>query len=384
MRKISEKSSKPKGIISKRQSLRKFQLVSGLVAFVIVAAGAGAVSVLSQRSADTRSAASGEPVACNAPCRFEEDCKKFNSNYTCYLGPITGDEPIGGVRGVCRNALALEDATCYQSEYENQVPLGWVDTVAGPVIYGWAADPDTINQSIYVKFYLDDTADSENATYLGEVLANSARPDVNTHLGITDSNVKHGYQFTVPNDFLDGKEHKIFAYGVDTSGAESDNAVLEPTAGKVGTLASIGTITPTVLCSKGSGNTATFTWPHNPIVEKYVLRIDQENSCKNPDGTAAANGWFCGDEQGFKNDTGDQWIVVDAASYCKSGTCTMLRTVAPVVRYSSASIQWMLKGDSTAADKAKMGFSGSFTCAAKESKTQTAPKTPVLRSFEVR
>lgn len=119
-----------------------------------------------------------------------------------------------------------------------------------------------------------------------------------------------------------------------------------------------GQITPIVACTGSTGSEGTFTWTHDASVEKYILRIDKENSCPgNP------IGWFCGTNEGFPNNTGDQYYLLNATDVCSNGSCSVVKTLVPNALYKSASIQWVQPGGSTDANGDRMGVSPAFTCA---------------------
>jgi hypothetical protein len=62
---------------------------------------------------------------------------------------------------------------------------------------GWAYDPDRSSESIWVHFYGRHQED-ESYRYLGALLANSARPDVNRAYGITGN---HGWSVQIPESW---------------------------------------------------------------------------------------------------------------------------------------------------------------------------------------
>ncbi len=92
-------------------------------------------------------------------------------------------------------------------------PLGWLDSVdpSNWKVKGWSYDPDNSSASNTVHIYIDGPAGT--GTFAGQVNADKPRSDVNNAYGISGD---HGFEFTIPNQYLDGKQHKIYAYGIDT------------------------------------------------------------------------------------------------------------------------------------------------------------------------
>jgi hypothetical protein len=82
------------------------------------------------------------------------------------------------------------------------------------VAHGWAFDPDQPKTSIQVHFYAGGEAGREGAL-AGYTKADSPRPDVNNHFGISGS---HGFRWRIPQEF---QGLKIFGYAIDTSGGRN-------------------------------------------------------------------------------------------------------------------------------------------------------------------
>lgn len=94
----------------------------------------------------------------------------------------------------------------------NQAPIGYLDAANCSIIGGWAFDPDSSSNSIYVDLYMDGTGP---ANYIQRVYANGVRGDVNAAYQISGN---HGFGLYMPSNTYGS--HNLYAYGVDlTSGA---------------------------------------------------------------------------------------------------------------------------------------------------------------------
>ncbi len=94
---------------------------------------------------------------------------------------------------------------------KNLPTTGWVDGITSDgVITGWALDPDHLDLPIDVHIYFD-TGAKKGATPLS-VRTDVQRDDVNTNLKATG---KHGFNFKIPDNYRDSKNHFIYAYGID-------------------------------------------------------------------------------------------------------------------------------------------------------------------------
>lgn len=95
----------------------------------------------------------------------------------------------------------------------NNPPTGWLDADTGGQVRGWALDPDSPGAPIDVHFYVDGPAGI--GPHEGIVAANLPRADVNQALRVPGD---HGFAWLLPQKFRDGYYHKVYAYGIDSSG----------------------------------------------------------------------------------------------------------------------------------------------------------------------
>jgi hypothetical protein len=134
-----------------------------------------------------------------------------------------------------------------------QIPIGYLNSVsAGGVAYGWALDPDAAAEPVAVHFYATATDRPKPQVYLGQVVADEPRPDVNQVTGYPGD---HGFAFRLPERFFDGTPRLLQVFGIDpqnqrnprlrgsglefrlTSGAApADEPAAPPSAGPVGKL----------------------------------------------------------------------------------------------------------------------------------------------------
>ena len=100
----------------------------------------------------------------------------------------------------------------YTPGVTNTVTNGYLDGIQGDKLFGWTYDPDAPSAPIAVHFYIDGSAGI--GTFAGATATDVLRSDVNQALGITGN---HGFAFTIPPQYQDGKTHQIYAYGIDTT-----------------------------------------------------------------------------------------------------------------------------------------------------------------------
>ncbi|MDO8729049.1 MAG: fibronectin type III domain-containing protein [bacterium] len=95
-------------------------------------------------------------------------------------------------------------------------PTGYLDGIdTSGNANGWTLDPDAPSQSIDVHFYIDGTA---SANFAGYTKADILRQDVNDVLKVTGN---HGFDFSIPSKYRDGKQHTLYTFAIDTSGGSN-------------------------------------------------------------------------------------------------------------------------------------------------------------------
>ena len=93
-------------------------------------------------------------------------------------------------------------------------PTGWHDSIdSDGVSLGWSVDPDIPAQPVIIHFYVDGPAGV--GTYIGDILADVPRPDVNQQTGYPGN---HGFRYVIPPQYRDGQNHTLYAYGLDVNG----------------------------------------------------------------------------------------------------------------------------------------------------------------------
>jgi Bacterial Ig domain/Galactose oxidase, central domain len=100
------------------------------------------------------------------------------------------------------------------STSSGRTPVGYLDGIdANGIASGWTYDPDASSQNNTVQIYADGPAGS--GTLIGALTATAPRLDVNSALGISGD---HGFTFSIPANLKDGKQHQLYAYGIDLTG----------------------------------------------------------------------------------------------------------------------------------------------------------------------
>lgn len=93
-------------------------------------------------------------------------------------------------------------------------PIGKLEAIdADGVATGWTLDPNAPHTHLGVHFYLDGPAGQ--GEFIGGVGTGMPRPDVNRSTGYSGD---PGFRFAIPPEHLDGSDHELYAYGLDTEG----------------------------------------------------------------------------------------------------------------------------------------------------------------------
>lgn len=97
----------------------------------------------------------------------------------------------------------------------NRPPIGWLDEVSPDgVAWGWTLDPDAPARAIDVHFYV--LRRGGRIEFAGAARADRPRPDVNR---VTGHPGDHGFEWTLPPRFRDGRTTHLLAYGLDPAGS---------------------------------------------------------------------------------------------------------------------------------------------------------------------
>jgi hypothetical protein len=102
----------------------------------------------------------------------------------------------------------------------DKAPSGEVDQADCNVVRGWAQDPDTPADAIDVHLYFDSVPGDPNPATI-VIHADQDRPDLCTTLG----SCNHGFETAIPRSLLDGAQHTVHAYGINSK-ASGSNAEL--------------------------------------------------------------------------------------------------------------------------------------------------------------
>lgn len=97
---------------------------------------------------------------------------------------------------------------------EAKSPVGFVDAIDCDHISGWVVDEDKIDEATSVAIYSDKESETDGGLFWGWFLAGNYRSD------LPFSNKNHGFNFKLPDGLKNGREHKVWVYGIDRSGDE--------------------------------------------------------------------------------------------------------------------------------------------------------------------
>lgn len=99
--------------------------------------------------------------------------------------------------------------------------IGALDKFEEEQAFGWVIDPDDEAAPTSVHLYMDGPAGT--GTYIGQVLANQPRPDLNDW-GFEGN---HGFVFSLPSSVKDGQLREFWTHGIDLS--NGPNFLVDPT-----------------------------------------------------------------------------------------------------------------------------------------------------------
>lgn len=103
---------------------------------------------------------------------------------------------------------------------DNKKPIGHVDYIKDPFIFGWGLDPDHTDKLVALHFYFDGPAGVSSKMRDGTT--GHSRSDINA-LGYSGH---HGYAVEIPHDLRDGQTHTVYVYAIDMDDALGQSNVL--------------------------------------------------------------------------------------------------------------------------------------------------------------
>ncbi len=136
----------------------------------------------------------------------------LTSNATYYIRCINGSQSATAQRTITVGSPGTPTPTPPPS---NNPPFGSLDGAnsgGDGQVGGWAIDPEAGIYPIRVHLYFDGPAGAGNGIDIGPV--GNYRPDL---VGF-GYGAYHGFSYTIPEQYRDGNQHSVYAYGIDSSG----------------------------------------------------------------------------------------------------------------------------------------------------------------------
>ena len=164
-------------------------------------------------------------------------CNYFGINCGKYFKGELGSAGPLAVQGSCKDGIDNDgdgkidwpnDEGCLNADDDNEYgePIGYLDKVENcNNIIGWTCDPDDFNAVVDVHLYKDGPVGA-GGSLLAIVKANVQRESAVGNL--CGGNSTHGFSFPLPNSLKDGKQQKIYAYGINL-GTPANNVELKGT-----------------------------------------------------------------------------------------------------------------------------------------------------------
>jgi hypothetical protein len=161
-------------------------------------------------------------------------CSNGNSPGPEVFGVALGSQPLAApIANVSSVAATITAAPAVSGN----VPLGYLDLVSRDgSAAGWSYDPDVQSQSNDVHIYVDGPAGI--GIFLSALTADQPRPDVNNVQGVSGN---HGFVFKLPDTLKDGRQHRLYAYGIDKTGDGNSLLIGSPKTFTLGTVSPIVT-----------------------------------------------------------------------------------------------------------------------------------------------
>src|SRR3989344_5018294 len=104
----------------------------------------------------------------------------------------------------------------------NQPPIGYAGNIRGGIAHGWTLDPDEPTAKIGFHVYIDGPV-GKGGTYVAGGRAGQNRQDITPD----KESYGHWYEFVIPDQYRDGKDHTLYVYGIDSKLLKGNNTLLK-------------------------------------------------------------------------------------------------------------------------------------------------------------
>jgi hypothetical protein len=166
-------------------------------------------------------------VALDARCGF---------NAICYKGELSGFNNVTKI--VIHSINDPAGLGCDDFNFDignptptptppNRRPEGYFERINDGHALGYAFDPDNPNTPVRVRFYIDSPL-APGVLHVDERLANLQWSGV--------GNGYNGFNWRIPDQYRDGREHRLYVYAIDLVDTINMTAFLPPTEGRTFTL----------------------------------------------------------------------------------------------------------------------------------------------------
>jgi hypothetical protein len=220
---------------------------------------------------------------------------------------------------------------------KNQPPIGYAGNIRGGIAHGWTLDPDEPSAKIGFHVYMDGPA-GKGGTYVAGGRAGQNRVDI----APDKESYGHWYEFAIPDQYRDGKDHTLYVYGIDSEGLKGNNTLLKnnPKSFNI----SQGSIPPLFLPGDRVKTTANLNARVTPSIKGDIVGEEPKGSLGTivggPTNAGGYTWWQINYDNNVSGWSADTYLVEVSTPTSEDPSCTLTASPTSITTGNTSTLSW--------------------------------------------
>ena len=219
----------------------------------------------------------------------------------------------------------------------NQPPIGYAGNIRGGIAHGWTLDPDEPTAKIGFHVYIDGPV-GKGGTYVAGGRAGQNRQDITPD----KESYGHWYEFVIPDQYRDGKDHTLYVYGIDSKLLKGNNTLLKnnPKSFNIAR----GSIPPLFLPGDRVKTSANLNARATPSIKGDIVGEEPKGSLgtivAGPTNAGGYTWWQIDYDNNISGWSADTYLVEVSTPPSEETSCTITATPTSVTSGQSSTLSW--------------------------------------------
>jgi len=219
----------------------------------------------------------------------------------------------------------------------NQPPIGYAGNIRGGIAHGWTLDPDEPTAKIGFHVYIDGPV-GKGGTYVAGGRAGQNRQDITPD----KESYGHWYEFVIPDQYRDGKDHTLYVYGIDSKLLKGNNTLLKnnPKSFNIAR----GSIPPLFLPGDRVKTSANLNARATPSIKGDIVGEEPKGSLgtivAGPTNAGGYTWWQIDYDNNISGWSADTYLVEVSTPPSEDPSCTITATPTSVTSGQSSTLSW--------------------------------------------